>query len=121
MLLPESVYDGIGLYCVFCAGEVIGMARPAHHQLPQTVISFKLQPESLKPLVAVTPRLVQCDDLALLERETAGIGDVFMDASFNESRSPRYLRRCVRDIMRDAGLEPTPVMHSWAPVKRQYT
>ena len=73
-----------------------------------------------RALSDVCGALVQCDDLALLERETAGMGDVFMDTSFNASRSPRYLRRCVRDIMRDAGLEPTPLMYSWVPVKRQY-
>jgi len=74
-----------------------------------------------RALSDVCGALLQCDDLALLERETAGIGDVFMDTSFNASRSPRFLRLCVRDIMRERGLEPTPLMHSWVPIKRQYT
>ena len=69
-----------------------------------------------RALSDVCGALLQCDDLAMLERQTAGIGDVFLDGNFNATRRPRLLRRCVRDIMRDAGLEPTPLMHSWVPV-----
>jgi len=69
-----------------------------------------------RALSDVCGALLQCDDLAMLERQTAGIGDVYLDSNFNATRRPRLLRRCVRDIMRDAGLEPTPLMHSWVPV-----
>jgi len=69
-----------------------------------------------RALSDVCGALLQCDDLAMLERQTAGIGDVYLDSNFNATRRFRLFRRCVRDIMRDAGLEPTPLMHSWVTV-----
>lgn len=43
--------------------------------------------------------LVDCDDLKLLEKETAKIGPIFMDTGFTMSRHPMLLRTRVRDIV----------------------
>ena len=57
MLLPESMYDSIGICYYFFVGDVIGMTRPAHHTLLQIVITLHLQPHSFQQVVNINPRL----------------------------------------------------------------
>lgn len=55
---------------------------------------------SLEALVSeLCIALIDCDDLKLLERETAKIGPIFMDTGFAMSRRPMLLRSRVRDIV----------------------
>jgi hypothetical protein len=57
--------------------------------------------------------VMYCDDLALLEREAAGVGKIFRDASFTESRKPMFARVALQSVVSKHGLSATPPMHTW--------
>ena len=62
--------------------------------------------------------LIHADDCTLLERQTQGMGPVYLDANFSMSRPPFLLRAGVRDIMSKYNLELRPVERRW--MKSQY-
>jgi hypothetical protein len=57
--------------------------------------------------------LLYADDCTLLERQTQGMGPVYLDTGFNTSRSPLLLRSGVRDIMRKYNIPLRPVERKW--------
>jgi hypothetical protein len=57
--------------------------------------------------------LLYADDCTLLERQTQGMGAVYLDTGFNTSRSPLLLRRGVRDIMSKYNIPLRPVERKW--------
>jgi len=57
--------------------------------------------------------VIHCDDMALLEREAAGVGKIFRDGSFTESRNPLFARVALQNVLSKHGLSATPPMHSW--------
>ena len=57
--------------------------------------------------------LIHADDCTLLERQTQGMGAVFLDANFSMSRPPLLLRAGVRDIMGRYNLPLRPVERKW--------
>lgn len=57
--------------------------------------------------------LLYADDCTLLERQTQGMGVVYLDTGFNVSRPPFLLRRGVRDIMSKYNLPLRPVENKW--------
>ena len=57
--------------------------------------------------------LIHADDCTLLERQTQGMGVVYLDTNFSMSRPPLLLRTGVREIMRKYNLEMRPVERKW--------
>ena len=59
--------------------------------------------------------LIYADDCTLLERQTQGMGAVYLDANFSMSRPPLLLRTGVREIMTKYNLPLRPVERKWSP------
>ena len=59
--------------------------------------------------------LIHADDCTLLERQTQGMGAVYLDANFSMSRPPLLLRSGVREIMSKYNLPLRPVERKWMP------
>ena len=59
--------------------------------------------------------LIHADDCTLLERQTQGMGVVYLDANFSMSRPPMLLRTGVREIMTKYNLPLRPVERKWMP------
>ena len=57
--------------------------------------------------------LIHADDCTLLERQTKGMGAVYLDANFSMSRAPLLLRTGVREIMSKYNLPLRPVERKW--------
>ena len=57
--------------------------------------------------------LIHADDCTLLERQTQGMGAVYLDANFSMSRPPLLLRAGVRDIMGRYNIPLRPVERKW--------
>ena len=57
--------------------------------------------------------LIHADDCTLLERQTQGMGAVYLDGNFSMSRPPLLLRAGVRDIMGRYNLPLRPVERRW--------
>jgi hypothetical protein len=57
--------------------------------------------------------LIHADDCTLLERQTQGMGVVYLDGNFSMSRPPFLLRAGVREIMARYNLELRPVERRW--------
>ena len=57
--------------------------------------------------------LIHADDCTLLERQTQGMGPVYLDGNFSMSRPPLLLRSGVRDIMGRYNLPLRPVERKW--------
>ena len=64
--------------------------------------------------------LIHADDCTLLERQTKGMGAVYLDANFSMSRSPLLLRTGVREIMSKYNLPLRPVERKWTPTWPSY-
>ena len=67
-------------------------------------------------LVDFFAALIHADDCTLLERQTQGMGVVYLDTNFSMSRPPLLLRTGVREIMRKYNLEMRPVERKWTPL-----
>jgi len=59
--------------------------------------------------------LLHADDCTLLERQTQGMGAVYLDANFSMSRPPLLLRTGVREIMSKYSIPLRPVERKWTP------
>ena len=59
--------------------------------------------------------LIHADDCTLLERQTQGMGHVYLDTNFSMSRAPLLLRTGVREIMAKYNLPLHPVERKWTP------
>jgi hypothetical protein len=59
--------------------------------------------------------LMHADDCTLLERQTQGMGAVYLDANFSMSRPPLLLRTGVREIMSKYSIPLRPVERKWMP------
>jgi hypothetical protein len=57
--------------------------------------------------------LMHTDDCTLLERQTQGMGPVYLDTNFTMSRPPFLLRSGVSDIMGRYNLPLRPVERKW--------
>ena len=64
-------------------------------------------------LVDLFSALLHADDCTLLERQTQGMGAVYLDANFSMSRAPLLLRTGVREIMSKYNLHLRPVERKW--------
>ena len=64
----------------------------------------------LTDLVSV---LMHADDCTLLERQTQGMGSVYLDTNFSMARPPLLLRAGVREIMGRYNLPLRPVERKW--------
>jgi hypothetical protein len=60
--------------------------------------------------------LIHADDCTLLERQTQGMGHVYLDTNFSMSRAPLLLRTGVREIMAKYNLPLRPVERKWTQV-----
>ena len=60
--------------------------------------------------------LVYSDDIALLERTTAGLGPIYRDASFSATRTPIFARNAIERVLVNRALVATPPAHVWTPV-----
>jgi hypothetical protein len=65
--------------------------------------------------------LIHADDCTLLERQTQGMGPVYLDANFSMSRPPLLLRTGVRDIMAKYNLQMRPVERKWTSTYNENT
>ena len=59
--------------------------------------------------------VLHADDCTLLERQTQGMGAVYLDANFSMSRPPLLLRTGVREIMSKYSIPLRPVERKWMP------
>ena len=59
--------------------------------------------------------LLHADDCTLLERQTQGMGAVYLDSNFSMTRPPLLLRTGVREIMAKYNLPLRPVERKWTP------
>jgi hypothetical protein len=59
--------------------------------------------------------LMHADDCTLLERQTQGMGPVYLDANFSMSRPPFLLRSGVSEIMGRYNIPLRPVERKWNP------
>jgi hypothetical protein len=59
--------------------------------------------------------LLHADDCTLLERQTQGMGSVYLDGNFSMSRPPLLLRTGVREIMSKYSVPLRPVERKWKP------
>ena len=66
-------------------------------------------------LVDLFSALLHADDCTLLERQTQGMGEIYLDANFSMSRPPLLLRTGVREIMTKYNLPLRPVERKWTP------
>jgi len=57
--------------------------------------------------------LLYCDDVALMERNARGMGEIYLDASFTSIRRPRVLRQEVMQMMNKHGVANKPLMYTW--------
>jgi len=57
--------------------------------------------------------LLHCDDVALMERNARGMGEIYLDASFASTRRPRVLREEVIQIMNRHSVSDKPLMYTW--------
>jgi hypothetical protein len=64
-------------------------------------------------LVDFFSTLMYADDCTLLERQTQGMGAVYLDGNFSSSRRPLLLRMGVREIMAKYNMELHPVERKW--------
>ena len=65
-------------------------------------------------LIDLMSAVLHADDCTLLERQTQGMGAVYLDANFSMSRPP-LLRTGVREIMSKYNLPLRPVERKWTP------
>jgi hypothetical protein len=56
---------------------------------------------------------MHADDCTLLERQTQGMGSVYLDSNFSMARPPLLLRAGVREIMSRYNLPLRPVERKW--------
>lgn len=54
-----------------------------------------------------------CDDVALMEHQALGIGDIYIDSGFASIRRPRMLREEVKTVVRRHAIHVKPLMHKW--------
>lgn len=54
-----------------------------------------------------------CDDVALMEHQALGIGDIYIDSGFASTRRPRMLREEVKAVVRTHAIHVKPLMHKW--------
>ena len=54
-----------------------------------------------------------CDDVALMEHQALGIGDIYIDSGFASTRRPRMLREEVKMVVRRHAIHVKPLMHKW--------
>ena len=66
-------------------------------------------------MIDLMSAVLHADDCTLLERQTQGMGAVYLDANFSMSRSPLLLRTGVREIMSKYNLPLRPVERKWTP------
>jgi hypothetical protein len=57
--------------------------------------------------------VIHADDCTLLERQTQGMGPVYLDANFSMSRPPLLLRSGVRELMSRYNLPLRPIERKW--------
>jgi len=76
--------------------------------------ALKRRVYSLETLVSeLCGAILYSDDLSLLERNTAGIGMVYRDASFAESRAPAFARRRIESVLQRYHITPKNQPHTW--------
>jgi len=66
-------------------------------------------------MIDLMSALLHADDCTLLERQTQGMGSVYLDANFSMSRPPLLLRTGVREIMSKYNLPLRPIERKWKP------
>ena len=83
---------------------------PVLSRITRNEINTRRVENMLTDLVSV---LMHADDCTLLERQTQGMGAVYLDANFSMSRPPLLLRSGVRDIMGRYNIPLRPVERKW--------
>lgn len=66
-------------------------------------------------MIDLMSAVLHADDCTLLERQTQGMGAVYLDANFSMSRPPLLLRTGVREIMSKYNIPLRPVERKWMP------
>jgi hypothetical protein len=83
---------------------------PILSRIARNEIETRRVENMLTDLVSV---LMHADDCTLLERQTQGMGAVYLDNTFNMSRPPLLLRAGVREIMSRYNLPLRPLERKW--------
>jgi len=85
---------------------------PILSRITRNEIDTRRVENMLTDLVSV---LMHADDCTLLERQTQGMGSVYLDSNFSMARPPLLLRTGVREIMSRYNLPLRPVERKWTP------
>lgn len=63
--------------------------------------------------VELCSAVLHADDVGLAEKHATEMGPIFLDQSFNMSRSPLWLRAAVRDVLTRHDFAVRPVERKW--------
>jgi len=83
---------------------------PILNRITRNEVDTRRVEDMLTDLISV---LIHADDCTLLERQTQGMGPVFLDANFSMSRPPLLLRAGVRELMSRYNLPLRPIERKW--------
>ena len=83
---------------------------PVHSRIAQNEINTRRLENMITDFFSA---LLYADDCTLLERQTQGMGAVYLDTGFNVTRSPFMLCHGVRDIMSKYNIPLRPVERKW--------
>jgi len=91
--------------------------RLSHRETATQILRLQRQLHGLESMVhGLCATLLHCDDVALMERQAQGIGDIYLDSGFGSSRRPRMLRQEIGVLMLKYNISVYPLQHSWMPV-----
>ena len=78
------------------------------------VMKLEREVKSLESAVReLCSALLYCDDIALMERQSRCVGEIYMDSDFSKIRSPRLLRQEISSVMQTHNIARKPLMYSW--------
>jgi len=91
-----------------------GDAGPSDRVLETRILRLERRVAQLTSMIEdVCSALLHCDDVALMERQARGMGDIYMDSAFSTTRRPRMVRQEIVQIMNKHNISDKPLMYTW--------
>ena len=101
------------------AEPIPGMTRPPLRYGPQkdSDVEFRALQRRVRVLESLVAdlcgALLYSDDMSMLERNTAGMGQIYRDSSFSEAREPVFARNRIRQVLEIHGFMASSQPHRW--------
>jgi hypothetical protein len=98
--------------------------RPVWHNLSNAPVLSRISRNEINTrrvesmVLDLFAALLHADDCTLLERQTHGMGDVYLDTNFSMVRRPFLLRSGIRDIMSKYSLPLREIERKWTSCAR---